>query len=83
MLAASQLLFVLGAYDSYRVALHDAALSTITGERLTAEAEAARLLEVLLAAYSVGVFAVLAGSVGAYFLERRAAGEVAGKGEAS
>jgi voltage-gated potassium channel len=83
MLAASQLLFVLGAYDSYRVALHDAALSTITGERLTAEAEAARLLEVLLAAYSVGVFAVLAGSVGAYFLERRAAAEVAGEGEAS
>ena len=70
VLSSSQLLFVLGAYDDYRVALHDAALATVTGEPLTAAGGLARALEVALAVYSVAVFATLAGALGAYFLER-------------
>lgn len=70
VLAASQLLYVLGAYDGYADALHDAALSTITGEPLSADGPAARFLEVALAVYSVAVFATLAGALGAYFLAR-------------
>ena len=71
VLASSQLLYVLGAYDSYGTALHDAALATITGQPLATGHDAARFLEVALAVYSVGVFATLAGALGAYFLESR------------
>lgn len=71
VLAASQLLFVLGAYDSYADSLHAAAMATITGEPLSAAGPFARWLEVALAAYSVGVFATLAGALGAYFLQRQ------------
>lgn len=70
VLAASQLLFVLGVYDTYAAALHAAALATITGEPLSAPGALARWLEVALAAYSVAVFATLAGAFGAYFLRR-------------
>jgi voltage-gated potassium channel len=75
ILASSQLLFVVGAYDSYRLALHDVALSTVSGEPLSADDATAMLLEVGLAIYSVAVFGVLAGSLGAYFLERRGVAE--------
>jgi voltage-gated potassium channel len=71
VLAASQLLFVIGAYDSYANALHDAALATVTGEPLTAPGGPARVLEVALAVYSVVVFATLAGAFGAFFLAER------------
>lgn len=68
VLASSQLLYVVGSYDSYGDALHDAALATITGEPLGRPDAFARVLEVALAAYSVAVFATLAASLGAYFL---------------
>lgn len=71
VLGSSQLLYVLGAYDSYGTALHDAALATVIGEPLTAGHGGARFLEVVLAVYSVAVFATLAGALGAYFLEHR------------
>lgn len=71
VLASSQLLYVLGAYSGYADALHDAALATVTGEPLAAAGGLARTLEVLLAVYSVIVFATLAGSLGAFFLQRR------------
>lgn len=73
MLAASQLLYVLGSYDNYAEALHAAALATITGEPLSATDGFARFLEVVLAIYSVIVFAGLAGALGAYFLRREPA----------
>ena len=79
VLASSQLLYVLGAYGSYGEALHDAALATITGEPLTAPGAPARFLEVLLAVYSVAVFATLAGALGAFFLSPGRAG-AAGSG---
>lgn len=68
MLSSSQLLYVMGSYRSYATALHEAALATIAAEPLGADDGWARLLEVLLAAYSVAVFATLAGAFGAYFL---------------
>lgn len=71
ILASSQLLYVLGAYDSYGPALHDAALATITGQVLESDHGLARFLEVALAVYSVAVFATVAGALGAYFLEQR------------
>jgi voltage-gated potassium channel len=70
VLAGSQLLYVLGTYDDYASALHGAALATITGEPLSADSGIARALEVVLAVYSVAVFATLAGALGAFFLDR-------------
>lgn len=69
VLGSSQLLYVVDAYEDYADALHEAALATITGEPLSADGGIARGLEVVLAIYSVIVFATLAGSLGAYFLE--------------
>jgi voltage-gated potassium channel len=73
VLASSQLLYVLDAYGSYGDALHDAALATVTGEPMSAEGTAPRVLEVVLAIYSVAVFATLAAALGAYFLKPTAA----------
>ncbi|TFV57274.1 hypothetical protein E4P41_14795 [Geodermatophilus sp. DF01-2] len=70
VLAVSQLLYVTGNYGGYATALHETALATITGEPLSAEGGLARVVEVVLAVYSVAVFATLAGALGAYFLER-------------
>ena len=68
VLAVSQLMQLLGLYDSYAVALHDTAMATVTGDALQADGGFARITEVVLATYSVVVFATLAGSLGAYFL---------------
>jgi len=71
ILSSSQLLHAFSDYPSYGAALHAAALATIAGEPFGLDDPFARLLEVVLAVYSVVVFATLAGTVGAYFLERR------------
>lgn len=70
VLASSQLLYATGSHTDYGTALYEAALATMTGSGITAQDPFARLLQVVLAAYSVGVFATLAGTVGAYFLRR-------------
>lgn len=70
ILASSQLLFEFDIYDSYENALHAAALAAITGEPLARPDGFARVLEVGLAVFSVVVFATLAATLGAYFLER-------------
>ena len=69
VLATSQLLLELGSYDRYADALHDTSLAAISGEPLGRPDALARVVEVLLAVYSVAVFATLAGTVGAYFLQ--------------
>ena len=74
VLSASQLLYGFAGYDRYADALHDAALGTMTGEPLAADGGFAAVTEVVLAAYSVVVFATLAGSLGAYFLRDQVAG---------
>jgi voltage-gated potassium channel len=71
VLAGSQLLYVGGAYGGYAPALHETALATVTGQPLTADGGLARILEVVLAVYSVAVFATLAGALGAYFVDDR------------
>ncbi|WP_206057622.1 MULTISPECIES: hypothetical protein [Nocardiopsis] len=68
VLGSSQLLYILGSYGDYAGALHDAALATVSGEPLTADDAFAQSLEVVLAVYSVVVFASLAGVLGAFFL---------------
>ena len=76
VLASSQLLYLLDVYDVYAQALHAAAMATISGEPLGADGGVARVVEVVLAVYSVAVFATLAGALGAYFLERPRSGGV-------
>lgn len=72
-LSSSQLLFAYGVYDRYGDALHASALATITGEPFGRDAGLAKVLDVVLAVWSVGVFAAVAGTVGAYFVEGRRA----------
>lgn len=71
VLASSQLLFEFAGYDTYTAALHEAALAAVAGEPLHGGEGIARVIEVVLAVYSVGIFASLAGMLGAFFLERR------------
>jgi voltage-gated potassium channel len=70
VLAASQVLYELGDVDTYSEALYRAAMATITGEPTTIGG-IGRVLDVVLAGYSVVVFAALAGFVGAFLIERR------------
>ena len=72
ILASSQLLYALTPENSYSNALYETALATITGTGLRVTTGLSKILHVLLAAYSVGVFATLAGSLGAYFLRGEA-----------
>lgn len=71
ILTSSQLLFELGDYGSYGAALDDAALATIAGEPFFPEHAALRVVQIAVIGYSVVVFAALAGTVGAFFLERK------------
>lgn len=73
IVAAGQLLVLTCSYRCYGKALHDVALTTITGEPLSATDTFAQILEVVLAAYSVVVFGTLAGALGAFFLSRERA----------
>jgi voltage-gated potassium channel len=75
VLSTSQLLFAFGVFTSYGEALHAAALATVSGQPMGRPETLARVLDVVLAVYSVGVFAALAGTVGAYFLEGRRAAD--------
>lgn len=72
VLTSAELLDAFGVYRTYGDALHAAALAATTGEPFGRGEPFARLLEVALAVYSVVVFATLAGSLGAFFLEARA-----------
>lgn len=67
-LGSSQLLYAAGYYESYADALYEAALTTVTGSGLSPEDGFPRVVHILLAVYSVAVFATLAGTLGAFFL---------------
>lgn len=71
VLAGSQLLFEFADYPTYASALHDTAFTVISGQPLTATNGFADVLEIVLALYSVVVFAALAGSLGAYFVQHQ------------
>jgi voltage-gated potassium channel len=68
ILAASQLLYAMESHNDYTTALYEAALATITGTGISATDPFAKVLQLVLAVYSVAVFATLAGSLGAFFL---------------
>ncbi|WP_370831973.1 hypothetical protein [Kocuria sediminis] len=68
VLAASQLLYAVESHTDYTTALYEAALATVTGSGITTTDPFSKVLQVVLAVYSVAVFATLAGSLGAYFL---------------
>jgi voltage-gated potassium channel len=70
-LGSSQLLYEFEVFDRYGDALHAASLATITGEPIAQPDGFAKVLDVALAAYSVVVFAALAATLGAYFLEHQ------------
>lgn len=69
ILTSSQLLYQFGSYSRYGDALHAAALAAIAGEPLAQDGGLVRLVELVLVVFSVAVFATLAGSLGAYFLQ--------------
>ncbi|MER7898808.1 hypothetical protein ABTX62_22540 [Streptomyces sp. NPDC096046] len=72
ILAASELLYELdGAHGSYASTLHATALMTISGQPLRTATAYGTVLEVLLAVYSAVVVAALAGTFGAYFIDKR------------
>ncbi|AGF71208.1 hypothetical protein A605_00960 [Corynebacterium halotolerans YIM 70093 = DSM 44683] len=68
ILAASQLLYAMESQTDYTTALYEAALATITGSGITTDDPFSKVLQLILAVYSVAVFATLAGSLGAFFL---------------
>lgn len=71
-MSAARLLWEYGGYGgSYADAIHDAALSTLTGSALGLPHAFAQGLEVVLAAYSAVIIATIAGTIGAYFLATR------------
>ncbi|MGY1452798.1 hypothetical protein [Streptomyces sp. SS8] len=75
VLGSGELLYEFGSYRSLGEALHATALATVTGEPLNRPGAFPKVMEIVLAVYSVAVFATLAGSLGAYFLESRTAGD--------
>jgi len=78
VLASSQLLYEFGDVPTYVEALYRATMATVTGEPTTVGG-VGRILDVVLASYSVVVFAALAASIGAYLVEQRSErGPVAG-----
>lgn len=68
VMSAGQFLFEFGGYDSYGEALFDSAMAAITGRSPDVETTVSRILAVVLALYSVVVFASLAAALGAYFM---------------
>lgn len=68
ILATSQLFYATGTHTNYGQALFETAMATITGSGITPQTGFARVMQVVLAIYSIGVFATLAGSLGAFFL---------------
>lgn len=72
ILGVSQLLYAFAGYASYAAALHDAALGAFIGQTLTAHGAFARIVEVVLAAFSVVVFGSFAAILGSFLTEARA-----------
>lgn len=75
ILASSQFLYAIGEHSSYAESLYESAMAAITGSGITGTSISARIIQVLLAIYSVAVFATLAGTLGAYFLRQRDPGK--------
>lgn len=72
ILLSANVLFEFGGIAPYGLALHDAALATITGEPISGSSGVKQVMDILLSLYSVIVFATVAGALGAFFFEKRA-----------
>ncbi|WP_240721495.1 hypothetical protein [Pseudarthrobacter sp. NamE5] len=72
ILASSQFLYATGEPNSYSQALFETTMAATTGSGITGTSLFSRIVQVLLAIYSVAVFATLAGTLGAYFLRQKA-----------
>lgn len=71
--AAGRLLWEFGGYEkSYPDALHDAAMSTVTGAGLGSAHVFAQVFEIVLGIYSAVIIATIAGALGAYFIQAKA-----------
>lgn len=81
ILAASQLLYAFEAHSSYGSALYEAAMATVTGSGITTEDPLSKAVQLVLAVYSVGVFATLAGSLGAFYLRGDQSVDAGGQGQ--
>jgi voltage-gated potassium channel len=81
ILAVSQMVFELGESGDYGTALYHVAIATITGNPIEAQSPAVRLVNVGLALYSVIVFAALAATLGAFFIEGSAERNQAAAGD--
>lgn len=68
ILAASQLLYAFETDAGYGSVLYETALATITGSGFSQQTVLTQVVHVILATYSVAVFAALAGTLGAFFL---------------
>ncbi len=71
VLATAQILFEPDRFGAFGDALYAAALMATVGQPSGSPDTVVRVVEVALALYSVAFFASLAGSLGAYYLERR------------
>lgn len=71
ILAGSQLVFEFSQFATYADALHATALTVVASEPLPPDDAFSKIAEILLALYSVVVFAALAGTLGAFFVERQ------------
>ncbi|MFK0082991.1 hypothetical protein [Glutamicibacter sp. NPDC090743] len=69
ILASSQLLYAMESASDYSSALYETAIATITDSGITSTDTFSKALQLILASYSVVVFATLAGSLGAFFLQ--------------
>lgn len=69
VLVAANVLFEFGGIKPYGRALYAAALATTTGEPTRGSNAVSMGVDVVLSLYSVVVFAAVAGSLGAFFLE--------------
>lgn len=81
ILGSSQLLYAFGSYHTYAAALHDAALGAFIGQTLTGTGAFPRILEVLLAAFSVVVFGSFAAILGSFLAESRSNDKHAAAGD--
>ncbi|HUP71748.1 MAG TPA: hypothetical protein VM282_01755 [Acidimicrobiales bacterium] len=73
IVAGTQLLYEFGPSTSYADALHDTTLASVAGEPIDADSPLPDVLEIALAVYATVFFAALAGSFGAFLINRAAA----------
>lgn len=71
ILISANVLFEFGGIEPYARALHAAAMATISGTAIPTGNSVSDVMEVVLALYSVAILGAVAGSLGAYFLERK------------